>query len=70
MTDTELLHRTIKQSGLKVVSIAEKMGRNRSRIYSILHGADCTASEITALSSILNLSRDERDQIFFALKRE
>lgn len=64
MTDGKELERIIKESGITITHIADKMGCSRNRIYSILDGSECVASEIVALSEILHLGRNERDSIF------
>lgn len=67
MTDTEKLKSLIKESGITVTHIAEKLGCSRNRVYSILKGADVTASEIYTLAQILHLDAQEKDAVFFAL---
>ncbi len=64
MTDGEKLMRKIEDSGISIAFIARKMGCSRNRIYAIVHGADCMASEISALANILHMSDPERDEIF------
>ena len=66
MTNVELLQKAIDDSGVSITFIAEKMGKSRNRIYTIIGGADCTASEIVTLSEILHLTREQRDNIFFS----
>lgn len=69
MTDIELLKDKIKESGLKVVSIAEKSGILRETLYNRLNGrGEFTASEIVSLSNVLGLTRAERDKIFLSSK--
>lgn len=64
MTDGKRLDEKIRNSGISITFIAEKMGCSRNRIYSILANGECNASEIVALTSILHLTKDERDEIF------
>ena len=64
MTDGKELERVVRDSGITITHIAEKMGCSRNRVYSILAGAECTASEIVALTRILHLAKDQRDSIF------
>lgn len=64
MTDGERLWKAIKESGISITFIANKMDCSRNRIYAILNGADCTASEILALAEILHLSVKDRNNIF------
>ena len=70
MTDTEKLKKLIKDSGITLTHIAEKLGCSRNRVYSILKGADATASEIYALSQRLHLDPEQKDAVFFALKSD
>ena len=68
MTDGKALKDAIRESGKSITFIAKKMGCSRNRIYAIINGADCTASEIAALAEILQLSNEQRDEIFLTLK--
>ena len=54
-----------------MVAISEKSGILRETLYNKLKGlSEFKASEITALSNVLNLSSKERDEIFFGFKSE
>ena len=64
MTNGAELKKVIHNAGVSIVFLAEKMGCSRNRIYSIIGGADCTATEIAMLSELLHMSRDKRDFIF------
>ena len=68
MTKGDELKKDIKESGVSIVFLAERMNCSRNRIYSIIAGADCTAAEITALSELLHMSRDRRDYVFLTEK--
>lgn len=68
MTDGKALEEVINECGVTITHIANKMGCSRNRIYSILGGSECVASEIVALSEILHLSKDKRDSIFLLNK--
>ena len=59
MTDGKLLKQTIEESGISITFIAEKMECSRNRIYAIIAGSDCTASEITKMSETLHLCRKQ-----------
>lgn len=67
MTDTKLLNDTIKEIGLTYKAIARRMGCSVDRIYHIKkgEGGDPTSKEIMQLVSILGLSKETRDKIFF-----
>ena len=64
MTDGEALKAAIKRSGLSITFIAKEMDCSRGRIYAIIAGADCTASEIATLTLLLRLTAEQRDYIF------
>ena len=65
MVNTVLLKKSIKNSGLKIKFIAEKAGMVRYTLYNKINGkSEFTASEIVALTKILCLSKQERDNIF------
>lgn len=64
MTDAEMLKAVVEDSGITIVHIANKMDCSRNRVYAILGGAECTASEIIQLSEILHLTKAQRDAIF------
>lgn len=67
MSDIDLLKKKIEQSGMKMTSIAKKAGVPRETLYNRLNErGEFKASEITALTSVLNLSKDERDKIFLS----
>ncbi len=65
MTDIEQLKRVINDSGIKMVALAEKSGILRETLYNRLNGiGDFTASEIVGLTQALNLTKEQRDEIF------
>lgn len=64
MTNTELLKRVINESGVTIVFLAKKLGCSRNRIYNILSGSECTASEIVKLGESLHMTQKQRDDIF------
>ena len=68
MTDGKALSEVIENSGITITFIAAKLGCSRNRIYSILNGSECTASEIVALCEVLHMDRDTRDKIFLSQK--
>ena len=72
MTDTIKLRKAISDSGLKRSEILKRSG---IKAYSTLRDKvdnkrEFTASEITKLCDILNLSTEQREAIFFASKGE
>ena len=71
MTDFEALKQKINDSGMTIVAICEKSGILRETLYNRFKGVgDFTATEMVALSDVLNMSNDERDAIFFAKQVE
>lgn len=66
MTNGKALKADIESSGVSITFLAEKMGCSRNRIYAIINGADCTASEIEALSRLLHMTKERRDYIFLS----
>ena len=67
MTDTLMLRNAIKESGITLTSISEKMGLTREGLYNKLNGtSEFKASEIVKLSTLLHLSAETREKIFFA----
>lgn len=71
MTDVKLLKKKISDSGMTMTTIAKKTGILRETLYNRMNKVpDFRASEITALTSVLNLSKEERDKIFFAPRGE
>ena len=66
MINTKLLEKKISDSGMTMVSLAEKTGILRESLYNKLKGStEFKASEISSLSKVLRLSTKERDAIFF-----
>lgn len=71
MTDLEMLKHRINDSGMTMVAISQKTGILRETLYNRLNGrGEFTASEIVALSKVLNLSAPDRAEIFFGEKVE
>lgn len=68
MTNKELLERAIERSGIKVAKLMEVLN---IKSYATFRGrmnneTEFTASEIQAISNILQLTASERNEIFFA----
>ena len=60
------LDNAIYESGLKLEAIARKMEINRVSLWNKIQGrTEFMDSEIKSLSQILNLSAEQRDDIFF-----
>ena len=66
MINTKLLEKKISDSGMTMVSLAEKTGISRESLYNKLkENTEFKASEIFSLSKVLRLSTRERYAIFF-----
>lgn len=66
MPDLRKLNKRINDSGMTIVSIAEKSGILRETLYNKLRGSsEFKASEIAGISKALGLTSQERDSIFF-----
>ena len=68
MTNTELLEKLIKENGLKLSFIAEKLGITRQALYKKIKGiAQFTGPEIKIFCQLLHLDTWEKIQpVFFA----
>lgn len=64
MANVELLKEKISNSGMTVTAIANKSGILRETLYNRMKSGNFYASEITALTKVLHLTRKERDEIF------
>ena len=66
MADIAMLNEKIKESGITITALSEKCGMSRETFYNrMAEKSEFKASEITNLTEALNLTRRERDQIFF-----
>lgn len=69
MTNTALLEKFIKESGYKKGYIAEVLGISRFGLAKkITNQTEFKTSEVEKLSSILKVTNEERDKIFFSNK--
>ena len=67
MTNTKLLKKKIEESGLKKYHIALVLGMSRQTFNTYLEGeAEFRVSHMNTLYVLLNLTPEEREQIFFA----
>ena len=65
MPNINLLKTKISESGIKMTILSEKTGISRETLYNRLNeNGEFKASEIVALTSSLNLTKEERDKIF------
>lgn len=67
MTDEKMLREIIKNNGLKLQFVAEKVGLSYQGFLNKLRGtSDFNVSEIQGLCELLNINKRDRDRIFFA----
>ena len=67
MANVQALKDSIKESGIPTAEVARRSGMLRETLYNRLAGrGDFKASEIVALTNVLHLTREQRDNIFFA----
>ena len=64
--DTDRLRKTIRLTGIRLGKIADTLGMKYSTLAGRLDGkTPFTTSEIIVLCRLLNLTRKDRDEIFF-----
>lgn len=69
MTNTVLLERKIRDSGLRIGYICEQLGISYPGLQKKMRnegGSEFKPSEITILAELLHLTRKDIDEIFFA----
>ena len=67
MFNAELLKEKIADSGMTMVAVAKHANIGRVTLYNRLNGkGEFTASEIIGLTNALNLSKPDREKIFFS----
>jgi len=66
MGDMNMLREKIKESGITVTAIADKLNVSRETLYNRMNGeSEFRASEIAILTDTLRLKKSEQDTIFF-----
>ena len=66
MPDIALLKDRITESGMPMVTVAKRADIGRVTLYNRLNGkGEFTAPEIVGLTKALNLSKADREKIFF-----
>lgn len=69
MNELSTLKNKIKDSGMTMVALSKKANILRETLYNRLNGiGEFTASEIVSLTRTLNLTKEERDEIFLSDK--
>ena len=67
MGDMTMLRRKIKDSGVTITAVADRIGVTRETLYNRLDGkSEFKASEISCLTNMLRLKKAEQDAIFFS----
>lgn len=68
MTNTKLLEQLIKERGLKKAYIAKKLGLSRAGLCNLLNNrSEFRASQIQALTELLDLTEAQRNAVFFTV---
>lgn len=68
MTDTKALRTAISESGLQKKAICRSLGMSYATLRNKVDGhSDFTVSEMTKLCALLNLSVQQREEIFFTM---
>jgi len=69
LTDSEKLKAKIRDSGYRIRFLAEQLGISYQALYNkVDNKTQFLASEIMRFSDLLNLTPEERDDIFFTAK--
>ena len=67
MGDMTMLRKKIKDSGITITAVADKIGVTRETLYNRLdEKSEFKASEIACLTNMLRLKKAEQDAIFFS----
>jgi len=67
MSDIALLKERISESGMTMVTVSKRADIGRVTLYNRLNGhGEFTAPEIVGLTKALNLSKADREKIFFS----
>ena len=66
MTDIDSLKEAIRRSGISLTFLAQKTGVSRETLYNRFQSGDFKLSEIEAITKALQLTREQRDEIFFS----
>lgn len=67
MVNVNLLKEKIAEVGMPIVVLAEKSGMSRETLYNRFEKPNSfKASEIQSLTVVLRMTKEERDNIFFA----
>ncbi|MDR1516446.1 MAG: hypothetical protein LBS45_12205 [Synergistaceae bacterium] len=71
MTDVALLKRVVAESGMKYAALAKRMGITREGLWNKINNrTEFKASEISSFASILRLTNEQKELIFFPIEGE
>ncbi len=65
MANTEMLKALIEERGLKQRFIARCMNISDKKMHELLNGGRWHLDQVVSFCSVLNLSKKQRDEIFF-----
>ena len=65
MANCEMLKALIEQRGLKQRYIAQQMGVSDKKMHELLNGGRWRLDEVVSFCSVMNLSKKQREDIFF-----
>ena len=65
MANCEMLKALIEQRGLKQRFLARQIGVSDTKMHKLLNGGTWKLSDVIAISEVLNLTKKQRDEIFF-----
>jgi DNA-binding Xre family transcriptional regulator len=62
------LNSILRDSGISITHLADKLGCTRNRVYNILNGegSEVKVSEMRIICEVLHLSDEDKNDIFFA----
>lgn len=65
MANCEMLKALIEERGVKQRFIAQKMGISDKKMHELLNGGRWRLDEVVSFCGIFNLSKKQREEIFF-----
>lgn len=65
MANCEMLKALIEERGLKQRFIAQRIGVSDKKMHELLNGGRWRLDEVVAICNVLNLSKKQREAIFF-----
>lgn len=68
MANCEMLKALIEERGLKQRFLAQSIGVSDKKMHELLNGGRWRLDEVVAVCNVLNLSKKQREEIFFGQK--